>query len=451
MDLLNKFHDFIAREQLFHKNDRLLIAVSGGIDSIVLCELCHQSHYNFAIAHCNFRLRGEDSDADESFVKNMGVRYGVEVFTIQFDTLDYASVHNKNIQSAARMLRYEWFNKLLQQETTAPFKYILTAHHANDQSETVLMNFFKGTGIKGLLGMQPRESGIGGKITRPLLFAKKEDIRSFALTANLPWREDVSNDSNKYSRNFIRNEVLPLLEKNYPRLTDNILNNAERFTEVYNIYNASIENIKKKLVLQKGEDYHIPVLKLLQHKQVSTIVYEIFHSFGFSSHQIPEIIKLCNAESGKYVSTSSYRVIKNRQWLILSKLHDIHSNIIIVEKDECLVAFNNLQLEISSKTSPFSVSIDNNKALLDADDIKFPLIIRRWKMGDYFYPLGMNKKKKLSRFFIDIKLSTIEKEQTWVVESDKKILWVVGQRIDNRFRLTPQSKTALQLIVSSPK
>ncbi len=451
MSLLIEFQEYIAKEHLFEKNDRLLIAVSGGMDSIALCELCYQSNYKFAIAHCNFKLRGQDSEDDEAFVKNIAAKYSVHIYTNQFDTSSYANNQDVNIQSAARMLRYEWFNEILQTEKDQPFSCILTAHHADDQAETVMMNFFKGTGIRGLLGMSPKDSGIGGKISRPMLFAKKQTIHSFAIEHALTWREDVSNESSKYSRNFIRNEVIPLLQNKYPQVTDNLLNNVARFSNVYSIYENSILVSKKKLLLQKGTDYHISVLKLLQYKELNTIIFELLYPFGFSANQIPEIVKLLKAETGKYISSESYRIIKNRHWLILTQLQNLHSDFILIEQGQASVSFHNLNLSIQNHTAPFKIDKDNHSACIDSSLLQFPLILRKWKTGDYFYPFGMNKKKKLSRFFIDQKFSLLEKEHTWIVESNKKIVWIVGHRLDNRFRITDQTKKSLLLKVSSSK
>jgi tRNA(Ile)-lysidine synthase len=478
MNLLQSFQSFIKKENLFQQNAKLLLAVSGGVDSVVLCELCKQSEYNFIIAHCNFQLREEESERDEQFVRDLGEKYRVKVFVKKFDTERYALKSRTGIQEAARKLRYDWFNEIVkdqwsrvngqwsmgdeqwanQPETrNSKFEtqnqqpstnngqqptYILTAHHANDNVETLLMNFFKGTGISGLRGILPKQ----GNIIRPLLFATKQELQTFAEDNNLPFVEDSSNILDKYTRNFFRQKLIPSIEKVFPSVEENLMDNLKRFIEIEILYYQAINSHKKNLLEQKGEETHIPVLKLLKTEPLSTVVYEIIKQFNFTSRQTDEIIHLLRSETGKYVQSSTHKIIRNRNWLIISPNNTEEAQNILIEENDKTLKFFNGKLQIEKlPAANYPLSTVNSVASLDADEIKFPLLLRKWKQGDYFYPLGMKKKKKLSRFFIDQKLSLTEKQNCWVLEMNKKIVWIVGKRIDERFKLTSKTKNILRI------
>lgn len=447
MNLAERFSRFIKEENLFNKKDRILIAVSGGVDSVVLCHLCNMAGYDFVIAHCNFQLRGTESDADEEFVADMADRYGVNVFTRKFDTITYANENKISIQVAARNLRYNWFGELLNEEGSGKPGYILTAHHANDNIETMLMNFFKGTGIGGLQGIMPK-SGTGNRLVRPLLFAKKEELIEYAAENKLPFREDSSNSSDKYTRNYFRNKLIPSLQEVYPSVEDNLLDNINRFRNIGTLYRLSVKNLKKKLVITKGNEQHIPVLKLLKTPALHAIVYEIIQDYGFAPSQVTEVIALLESGSGKYICSHTNRILHNRGWLIITALTDGSSMHVLIEESDTSIFFGKHQMLIKQMEKPGKIDSNIKLALLDAGNIRFPLLVRKWKRGDYFYPLGMQKKKKLSKFFIDNKFSLVDKENAWVVEMDKKIIWVVGHRIDDRFKITSSTKQVLQLAVS---
>lgn len=467
MHLLQKFTTFIKKENLFQQKDTLLLAVSGGVDSVVLCELCKQAGYNFIIAHCNFNLRGEESDRDEQFVKDLAKKYAAEIFVKKFDTEKYAEENKLSIQVAARDLRYEWFSSLIGNKQLATGKeknyqlhsggsrdahWIVTAHHADDNIETLLLNFFKGTGINGLRAIVPKQN----KIIRPLLFAKKEQLKQFAVDNNLSYVEDSSNSSDKYTRNYFRNQLIPSLQKVFPQAEDNLIENIKRFNEIEILYKQSIDLHKNKLLEKKGEEIHIPVLKLLKLTPLATIIYEIIKDLGFTANQTEEVLKLLNSESGKYIKSSTHRILKNRNWLIISPNNNsITENILIEENDKVIEFINRrlrieklLQKESFEQTTNYKLQTSHDVAFLDADEITFPLLLRKWKQGDYFYPLGMSKKKKLSKFFIDQKLSLTDKENIWVLEMNKKIIWVVGKRIDDRFKITPSTKNIIKISLS---
>jgi len=458
MSLLRRFVEYIKNEALFQKKDRLLLAVSGGIDSVVLCELCRQAGYNFEIAHCNFQLRGEESERDEAFIQSVGDSYSAKVFIKKFDTEKYATEKKVSIQVAARELRYEWFENLIASAAAGPLltpedfpktshithciSYILTAHHASDNVETLLMNFFKGTGIKGLQGILPKQ----GKIIRPLLFAKKLEIVSFAKENNLSFVEDSSNLSDKYTRNYFRNQLIPSIKKVFPEVEENLLHNIERFKDAEMLYQQAIQLHKGKLLEYKGNEIHIPVLKLLKAEPLSTIIYEIIKDYGFTAHQAVEVIHLLKSGSGRFISSTTYKIIKDRKWIIISPNNTSEASNILIDEHDSKIIFENGQLEIIKiEKGESSLSAENSIAMLDVKDITYPLLLRKWKQGDYFYPLGMQKKKKISRFLIDQKLSMNDKEKIWIIESNKKIAWIVGKRIDDRFKIANATKKILKI------
>ena len=457
MSLLNKFIDNIQNENLFQKKDILLVAVSGGVDSVVLCELCKQAGFYFEIAHCNFQLRGEESNRDEAFVQLLGEKYGTKVFIKKFETEKYAEGNKISIQVAARELRYKWFDELMSEPSALMNErsvitsniehrasYLLTAHHANDNIETLLMNFFKGTGIKGLRGILPKH----GKIIRPLLFVTKEEMILFAHENNLSFVEDSSNTSDKYTRNYFRNQLIPSLQKVFPNVEENLMDNIERFKDIDMLYQQGLYFHKKKLLEYKGNEVHIPVLKLLKAAPLKTIIYEIIKEYGFTANQTEEALHLLKSESGKYISSATHKIIKNRKWIIIASINTLESNHILINEYDKEIDFELGKLKIKIKENRTSNNEHGTSeciAMLDADRITFPLLLRKWKQGDYFYPLGMKHKKKLSKFFIDQKMSMTEKEQAWVIDSDKRIIWIVAKRIDDRFKITDNTKNVITI------
>ena len=470
MSLLQRFQEFIQQQNLFHPKDRLLLAVSGGVDSVVLCELCKQAGYNFTIAHCNFQLRGEESERDEKFVRELGKKYNVEVLVKKFDTEKYAEENKKGIQEAARDLRYEWFKQVVSRESSVVSRqtsnlkretlngkrqnensshvsrftsHVLTAHHADDNIETLMMNFFRGTGLHGLEGIPVMHQ----YIRRPLLPFWKEELVLFAKENKLEFVEDSSNQSVKYTRNLFRNEIIPLISKVYPQVKTNLQDNINRFNEIQRLYQISVDEIKKKLCKIKNDEVHIPIKQFMAYHN-RALIFEIISGYGFTERQVDEVIKLAEAGSGKFIQSPStpHRIIKFRNWFIISKDQSMDAETIIIEEGVKNVQFSifNLQLSILQTTN-YKPETTNSVACLDAEEITFPLLLRKWKQGDYFYPLGMKKKKKLARFFIDQKLSKTEKEKAWVIEMNKKIVWVVGMRIDDRFKVTEKTKKIFKI------
>ncbi|HLO83088.1 MAG TPA: tRNA lysidine(34) synthetase TilS [Chitinophagaceae bacterium] len=422
-------------EQLFRHGHRLLVAVSGGVDSVVLARLCRSAGYDIEIAHCNFQLRGEESLRDEEYTSQFAEMINAPFHVRRFDTAAYAEANKLSIQEAARELRYTWFRELAAQR---PIDRILTAHHADDNVETVLMNFFKGTGIAGIRGILP----LTGNLARPLLCASRVEIERYATEHGIGFVEDSSNITDKYSRNYFRLNVIPMVEKIFPGAVDHMKDNLTRFREAEILYRQAVTEKINGLVVVKGEEKHIPVEKLRITVPLKTILFELFSPAGFSAAQLDDIVRLMDADTGKYISSSTHRLLKNRNWFILAAARDPElSSMYVVERDaEKVVTRHGIFSFSQIKKSPdFSPDPDPFVAQLDAGSITFPLTIRSWKEGDYFYPLGMRKKKKIARFLIDKKLNRGEKEKALVVLSGDKIIWLAGQRIDERVKIRPST------------
>lgn len=449
MNLLRQFKDHISSQHLYTTKDKLLLAVSGGLDSIVLCELCRQAGYDFRIAHCNFSLRGEESKRDQQFVQQLAAAYAVPFLLEEFDTEQYAATQKLSIQEAARALRYNWFDRLVnewKEETVTKENgsavYLLTAHHADDNNETLLMHFFRGTGLHGLTGIPARS----GYIRRPMLPFTKNELLAFANEYGLKWVEDSSNESSKYTRNFFRNEILPAISRVYPQVQDNLKDNIGRFIETEKLYRLAVDGIKKKLCRHKGAELHIPVKQLMKFNN-RALIYDIIEEYGFGERQVEEVIKLAASESGRYILSpaKNFRLIRHRHWFIISPQHSAEgSDNIIIEKDDREVVFPGGTIIVKETASATPVA-DQLFACFSPEEIHFPLLLRRWKAGDYFYPLGMKKKKKVARFLIDQKLTKPQKENTWVLESNKRIVWVAGHRIDDRVKIKANTKKGLLL------
>lgn len=426
--------------------DRFVVAISGGVDSVVMAYLCKEAGLSIELAHCNFQLRGAESDRDEAIVRQLAQRWNLPVSVNKVELASYAERHQLSTQEAARQFRYDWFASLVSVSTKTT--WVLTAHHADDNAETVAMNFFKGTGLSGLIGIPPRN----GQVLRPLLQIWRKDIRLLAQEKGLSFVEDSSNANEKYTRNFFRHTVFPTIEKVYPTVKENLVNSIRRFSEIEVLYELSIARFKSSLFIKRGGEYKISIRALRQFSG-HTILFELFSSYGFSSGQSGEIEKLLSAHTGAFLQAASgpYRLHRNRNFLLLTASKPVSFDSYHIESLPATVGMSTGSLTFSEmayqgQTPPAATSI----AWLDASTIGFPLLLRPWRQGDYFYPLGMRKKKKLARFFIDQKLSTPQKENVWVLESCGKIIWVVGMRIDDRVKVTPKTSKicAIELSIS---
>ena len=453
MNLLAEFqkHWKIHFAPLLLPKQKVLLALSGGADSTVLAYLLHQSGISFVAAHVNYQLRGSESERDEAFVQSFCQILNIPLLVKNIDTQLYVAQHQLSVQVAAREIRYQWFDEIKATNPDLANSWVLTAHHANDSIETSMMHFFRGTGIDGLKGIPSINQS--NKVIRPLLPFFRKQIEAFANENQIAFITDSSNLSNHYTRNFFRNQLIPELESIFPAVQDNLLQNTHRFEETAILYQQGVQLQLKKLIEQKENEWRIPVLKWKKVNPLHTITWEIIHPFGFTPAQIPEVIKLLDGANSSYVQSESYRIIKNRQWMIIAPLANIQAHSIIIEgagKTSFLAGILTLSLhDISVLPTVLNRSIAPDNALnvewIDASKIKFPLQLRHWATGDYFYPLGMTKKKKVSKFLIDARLSKTDKEKIWVLESDKKIIAIIGLRIDNRFKYSDSTKQLLKL------
>ena len=411
------------------------------MDSSILCSLCKDAEFSFEIAHVNFNLRGEESAGDEAFCRTLASTYKVPFHLKSFDTRAYAEEKGLSIQQAARELRYDWFMQVAKEQD---LQFILTAHHADDAIETTLHHFFRGTGLTGLKGIpQKRES-----IFRPLIHFRSKDLKEYAESKGLTWREDSSNREEKYVRNKLRLSIIPELNKIYPGFENNMLNNIQRFQSISRFYEEEINKLRKKLLIQQGQEFRIPVRLLLKYKD-SPIPFELLSPFKFTEGEIVNILNLGKSQSGRFVASREWQAIRHRNMIILAK-KSVEASAFIIEEQEKTISFPLGELNLES-TQDKTFSDKNSDAMLDCKDIQFPLLLRKWKEGDYFYPLGLAKKKKVARFLIDLKIPKHLKEEVWVLESASRIIWVVGHRIDHRFRIQESTTEVLKIRITSGK
>jgi len=438
--LVKQFSDSVVSNKLWKQQDSLLLACSGGLDSVVLASLLKNSGFSFEILHCNFNLRGDESNRDEQFVRSLAAEMNVTIQVKTFETKEQMVIMGKGVQETARTLRYRWFEEVVKEKKLfASEVWVLLAHHKDDQAETIAMNFFRGTGISGLIGMKPKLN----HLVRPLLSFSRKELAEYAAALSIKWVEDSSNADDHYTRNLFRLDVLPMIRKVFPEVDANLVGNGKRFSEIYFIYQLHLEKTIQKLLLKNDVGWKIPVRKLMNMVPLDTIMFEVFSKFGFNVDHCMEIKKLFLASTGKSMQSASHIVLKNREWLLITPISEVKNKLVVIAEDSSEIAFGNQTMTMKSVVVENLNHAENHVAFINKRELTFPLILRPWKEGDYFYPLGMKKKKKVSRFMMDIKLSKFEKDLQWVLESGKKIVWVVGRRIDDRFKITAKSDDVL--------
>jgi len=425
----------IENEISFLKQKKLLLAVSGGLDSMVLLHLFQELRYDISIAHCNFQLRGIESFGDQKFIQDYAEANAIPVFVTQFDTEAFAKDYKLSTQVAARELRYNWFYELLE---TEHFDYILTAHHADDNLETFLINLTRGTGLEGLTGIPEQND----KIIRPLLFSSRLEIENYAKLHNIQWREDSSNASDKYVRNKIRHHLIPILKELNPNFITSFLKTESYLQESLVMVEDAAIMVYQQVAREEGEQIYFDLNQLLKLPNFKSYLYQWLKEFGFTAWN--DIYDLVQGQSGKQVFAPDYRLLKDRDSLILYPISvNDSSEFFSINKNQSEVKIP-LNLRISKVTD---ISIGSNRTIfVDEDQLMFPLVLRKWKTGDFFQPFGSNgQTKKISKFFKDEKLSLFEKENTWLLCSNEQIVWVVGIRADNRFRITDATKNILKI------
>ncbi len=435
--MLVQFSQHIYANFPFVKDKNVLLAISGGLDSVVLAHLMVQLDYNVILAHCNFQLRGEDADLDETFVKDLAKQLQIPVYTKKFDTKIVAKQEKLSIQLAARMLRYKWFNILVKDNN---LDYIFTAHHADDNLETFIINLSRGTGLDGLTGIPVKNNNI----IRPLLPFHRSQIEQYAKDQNLSWREDTSNAQTNYLRNKIRHQVIPSLKEVNPDFLDAFNSTIHHLKETKQMVDDAVEMVKQKVLISDQKDpYKLSIIELKKLKHPKAYLYEILKKYNFTEWN--DVNNLLDAQSGKQIFSGTHRLLKDRNFLILSKIPFQKENLEFhIDEAQPIFEGDDFKL-IFSEPTRINVSNHSNIITADKNKIKWPLVLRKWKNGDYFYPFGMQGKKKLSKFFKDEKLSLLQKEALWVLCSEDTIVWVVNYRLDDRYKVTEHSKTILKI------
>ncbi|RUT73288.1 tRNA lysidine(34) synthetase TilS [Ancylomarina longa] len=428
--MLRKIVRFIEEEKLFYRDEKLLVAVSGGVDSVVLLHLLKEMEVECSIAHCNFHLRGAESDGDFEFVKDLAEQYEMDFYAKDFDTKAYAEANKISIEMAARDLRYNWFAELCD---VFHYRYIAVGHHADDVLETVFINLARGTGIHGLTGIKPKND----RIVRPLLSFTREQILGYAKENHLQYREDSTNQETDYVRNKIRHQVMPVLQEINPGIRHTMTENVQRFREVEQIYNAEIEKNRKNLVIQKEDSLLISIAGLKDVKAPVSHLYEIISPFGFHQRDVRNIVESIYSISGKRFYSATHEILRDREYLILSAIKEQDEKEYWMEESDVEVDIPvHFKCSFLQRNPGFKFSTDPMIATFDANLLQFPLKIRKWKEGDTFQPIGMKGKKKISDYFIDQKFSLQEKENTWLLLSGNRIIWIPGHRMDDRFKIT---------------
>ena len=423
--MLDAFKKHIESDLPFLKKAKLLVAFSGGIDSTVLAHLLHSLKYNISLAHCNFMLRGSESDDDENFATTFANNLKIECFTQQLETTKYAKKNKLSVQMAARELRYHWFAELRKR---FQFNYLLTAHHADDNIETFFINLLRGSGLKGLSGIPE----INQSVVRPLLPFSRQEIKEYALKNKLQWCEDSSNEDTKYLRNKIRHEIIPKLAEIDSDFASSILITINNLSQSQSLIDEQIAELEKKIIVAKNKnELHISIANLKKETNRNTKLFYLLQPYGFTAWN--DIVDLLEAQSGKYIDAPEWRLLKDRDSLILKRKTTTNRvNITINESDKTVsTQMGTLTLEhVDQLPEVFT----KNECYVDAEKLTFPLVIRHWQAGDYFYPLNGNGKKKLSKFFKDRKKTKFDKEETLLLcTSDNEIVWVINERVDHRF------------------
>nr|WP_321376613.1 tRNA lysidine(34) synthetase TilS [uncultured Bacteroides sp.] len=419
---------YIEKEKLFGLKDKILIALSGGADSVALLRVLVYLGYSCEAAHCNFQLRGEESERDESFVRNLCKEHNVPLHVIRFDTNGYAGKHQISIEMAARELRYNWFEEL-RKELNADV--VAVAHHRDDSVETLLLNLIRGTGINGLTGIRPKNN----HVVRPMLSVSREDILVYLQDMKQDYVTDSTNLQDDYTRNKIRLNILPMMETINPSVKASLFSTASHLSDASIIYNKVIEEGKKRVITEEG----ISIEKLLAEPSPRSLLFEVLFPLGFNSAQIDDMFLSLDRQSGKKFYSDSWVVVRDRTHLLMKELNGLPKD------GQPVKGIPVIKEERFPYTSSFVIPRDKKTACFDADKIEAPLTLRKWQAGDRFVPFGMKGKKNVSDYLTDAKFSILQKENVYVLCSGDKIVWLVGERTDNRFRIDENTKNVLIL------
>ncbi len=419
--LMKKVKEFIEKEDLFSKQDKILVALSGGADSVALTRILITLGYHCEAAHCNFALRGEESDRDEDFVRNFCRSLNIKCHSIHFETRRYAAQQSISIEMAARELRYNWFSKICEESDC---QVVAVAHHKDDSVETMLLNLIRGTGINGLLGIRPKN----GNVVRPLLCASRQEVVEYLHRMNQTYVTDSTNLEDEYTRNKIRLNLLPLMEEINPSVKDGLVKTASYLNDISKVYQQAIkESIDRIFITPEKE---ISIEKLMNEPAPQALLFEVLSPLGFNSTQVEEVYGSLNGQPGKRFISSQWQVVKDRELLLIEKVKTAN--------DKPQIIFEEVLL-----TKEFVIPKDKNTACFDANKFKGVISIRKWEKGDYFIPFGMKGKKLVSDFMTDSKFSLLKKEQQWVLSCNDQIAWLIGERTDNRFRIDDSTQKVI--------
>lgn len=436
--MLEQFLNHINRHTLCTPTSRVLLAVSGGMDSMVMLHLFKKANYPIAVAHCNFQLRGVEAEQDEQFVADACQSLSVPFLSKRFNTQEYAKQNRLSIQVAARELRYAWFEALMDDQK---FEYLATAHHVNDSLETVLLKWIHGSSLESFAGIPVKNK----RVIRPMLFATRSLLSDFASEQGIMWRTDSSNDSDDYQRNFIRNQVIPKLKEINPALESTFQHGLKKIIGELEFLKNQLEQWKRDHVHEKLGQVRIDKAALLNASFSDSLLWRVVREYGFNIDQCHDMMEAMHSQSGKKFIGTSHLLTLDREHIIISPYDDAYEAVTIREKNESVVR-GAWEISIARSRSK-EISTNPIVASLDADKIKFPITWRYWQPGDSFYPLGMENRKKLSDFLIDRKIPLADKNGISVLESEGEIIWVVGHRIDNRYKITPETKAVIKLTV----
>ena len=424
MKYKKRIQHFIEENNLFALNGKVLVALSGGADSVALLRVLIDLGYTCECAHCNFHLRGEESDRDEQFVRSLCQEHQIPLHVKHFETESYAKEKQISIEMAARELRYAWFEEL-RKETKA--NVIAVAHHRDDSVETFLLNLIRGTGINGLKGIQVKN----GNIVRPLLETSREDILNYLVFLNQDYVTDSTNFQDEYMRNKIRLNILPMMKEMNPSIMESIQDTAQKLADVANIYNQNRKEILEISIQENNKEYILPIQTILNDLAPLTLLHEWLGKYQFNSSQIKDIYQCLKQEqSGKQFISNGWVLLRDREHLILRQK---------VETENA----PKINIETFETDNDFVLIKDKHIACLDAEKVVLPLEVRKWKKGDKFIPYGMKGQKKVSDYLTDKKFSLFQKEKQYVVCSEGKIVWLIGERIDDRFKITDKTKRAI--------
>ncbi|SRX54981.1 tRNA lysidine(34) synthetase TilS [Aequorivita sp. CIP111184] len=430
--MLARFKKNIETNFSYLIGKKLLVACSGGLDSLVLTHLMKNLNFEIALAHCNFSLRGKESDGDEMFVIGLAKNLEIPVFAETFDTKKFSKEQKVSTQMAARDLRYHWFSEILKD---FKYNYLLTAHHLDDDMETFFINLSRGTGLNGLTGI-PKENN---KVIRPLLNFSRDEIFKYAEANNLKWREDSSNKKADYLRNKLRLEVLPQFKEINESVLKNFQKTQQNLQASQNLIEDYMALVYKLVISEEIDSYKINIQKIKELPNTDALLYELLNGFGFTEWE--DVSNLLNAQTGKQLLSKTHRLLKNREELLLTEIDSEKENKEFLVYEKGIISPINLKVE----DSEYIGETEKNLIYVASEKLSFPLKLRKWSNGDTFQPLGMKGKKKLSKFFKDEKIPLTDKDKIWLLLSDDKIVWIIGHRMDDRFKVTDSTKKNIKI------